>query len=215
MTSEKHLSANLSPLGAWAFSIGVSIGWGSLVVTSNTYLAEAGPLGSVVGMLLGALVMLLMSRNYAYMIGQCPEAGGTYAYARDVFGYDHGFLCAWFLALTYLAMFWANATALPLFSRYFLGAVFEFGRMYTLFGYDVYLGEVLLTLAAILLVTALCIRWRKVAMYAMMAMVLFFVAGIVFCFVVTLGGHKGSFEPYFVPDSHALSQVLNIAVISP
>lgn len=39
MQSERKLSRNLSPLAAWAFSIGTSIGWGSLVVTSNTYLA--------------------------------------------------------------------------------------------------------------------------------------------------------------------------------
>ena len=46
MQAERRLSRNLTPLGAWAFSIGTSIGWGSLVVTSNTYLAQAGPLAA-------------------------------------------------------------------------------------------------------------------------------------------------------------------------
>ena len=53
MQADRKLTRNLSPLGAWAFSIGTSIGWGSLVVTSNTYLAQAGPLGSTIGMIIG------------------------------------------------------------------------------------------------------------------------------------------------------------------
>ena len=61
--------------------------------------------------------------------------------SQEQFGYDHGFLTAWFLTMTYLAVFWANATSLPLFARYFLGNIFRFGRLYTLFGYEVYLGE--------------------------------------------------------------------------
>ncbi|MBQ7699931.1 MAG: hypothetical protein IJT49_06275 [Clostridia bacterium] len=36
-----------------AFSIGTSIGWGSLVVTCNTYLAKAGVLGTLLGLVVG------------------------------------------------------------------------------------------------------------------------------------------------------------------
>ncbi|MBR1607157.1 MAG: hypothetical protein IJ664_05550 [Clostridia bacterium] len=37
-------------------------------MTNNTYLAQAGILGSALGLLLGAAAMLLISRNYAYMM---------------------------------------------------------------------------------------------------------------------------------------------------
>ena len=63
------LIKNVSPLGAWALSLGTSIGWGSLVVTSKTYLLQAGPLGSVIGMIIGGLIMIVISRNYHYLIG--------------------------------------------------------------------------------------------------------------------------------------------------
>ncbi len=62
----RQLRQDISPAGAWAFAIGTSIGWGSLVVTSNTYLSQAGIMGSVIGLLLGAAAMLLISRNYFY-----------------------------------------------------------------------------------------------------------------------------------------------------
>ena len=101
----------ISPAGAWAFSLGTSIGWGSLVITCNTYLVQAGPMGSVLGMIAGALIMLLMARNYHYLMNCFPDAGGIYTYTKNVFGYDHGFLTAWFLALIYLGV--VNAVMSP------------------------------------------------------------------------------------------------------
>ena len=112
-------------------------------------------MGSMLGMIIGGLIMIIISRNYHYMMNCYPDAGGSYAFARDTFGYDYGFLTAWFLMLTYLAMLWANATALPLFARYFIGDIFRVGRMYSLFGYEVYLGEALLSVAAVVLIVCL------------------------------------------------------------
>ena len=211
----KRLMPHISRTGAWSLSIGVSIGWGSLVITSSTYLSEAGPAGSVLGMIAGMLIMLVISKNYHYMMNCCPDAGGSYAFARDTFGHDHGFLVSWFLTLTYLAVLWANATALPLFARYFIGDMFEFGRMYSFFGYDVYLGEALLTVAAILLTAVLCSCSRKASMKIMIGMAMCFTAGIMVCSIAAILGHDRSFSPAFTPDSGAVSQILHIAAISP
>ena len=212
------LSPYLSPLGAWAFALGASIGWGSLVVTSNSYLLQAGPLGSIFGLLIGAVVMLVIGRNYHYLVNCFPDAGGAYTYSKVAFGHDYGFLTAWFLALTYLAMFWANITSLPLFARFFMNGLFEVGFHYTVFGYDVYLGEALLSIAAILLTALVCTRFKKAIMYFMIACVAIICIGITVCFASAATGHAGSFspiEPGFLPDSSALSQVILIACISP
>ncbi len=138
------LSTYLTPLGACAFAIGASIGWGSLVVTSGTYLGQAGPLGSVLGMLVGLAIMLVIAGCYHFLIQNHPGSGGVYSYARDVFGFDQGVVVAWFLVLVYIAIFWANATSLPLFARFFMGNLFQFGFHYQVFGYEVYLGEIAL-----------------------------------------------------------------------
>ena len=64
-TSAGALRSGLTPLGIWAFSIGTSIGWGSFIVTCNTYLQKSGVLGTVFGLLLGmtgaCAVLLLIS----------------------------------------------------------------------------------------------------------------------------------------------------------
>ncbi len=221
MSDDKHqigLQPHLSPMAAWALSVGTAVGWGSLVVTSNTYLNSAGPLGTIIGLVAGAVLMLLMCRNFFFMASHYPRAGGIYTYTKEVFGYDRAFLVFWFLSLAYFSMFWANATSLPLFARFFIGDVLKFGHLFDLFGYGVYAGEVLLTITAVIVITFLGTRFRCLAMYAMPAMVWIFTGGITFCFGAALLGYDGSLSsmsPGFVPDSSALSQAMHIAFISP
>ena len=212
------LTPYVSPAGAWALALGTSIGWGSLVVTSNTYLIQAGPLGSVLGMVAGMVIMLIIARNYHYMVECYPSAGVVYTYTKEIFGPDRGFLSSWFLFLTYAAMLWANATSLPLFARYFFGDMFRFGYMYTLFGYEVYLGEALLTIAAILVIALLCIHSKRITMTIMVVMAVVLSVGIILCFLgaaAGLGGTGFTMEPMLLPERSALNQVVLIACISP
>ena len=212
------LSRYLTPKSVWALAVGTSVGWGSLVVTGNTYLAKAGPLGSALGIIIGGLIMLLICNNYSYMATRYPDAGGIYSYAKNVFGYDRAFLVVWFTTMVYISMFWANATSIPLFARYFFGDTFRFGFLYTIFGYDVYFGEVLLTVAAIILITMLCIKSKTATAHIMTAMVAVFVVGISICFGVAIfknAGFGATFSPAFVPDNLPFSQVLHIVFISP
>ena len=57
----------LSTLGAWALAFGCSVGWGAFVMPGTTFLPVAGPVGSAVGLALGALVMFIIARNYHYL----------------------------------------------------------------------------------------------------------------------------------------------------
>ncbi len=216
---EEGLVPYLSPLGAWALAVGSAIGWGSFVFTSNLYLSEAGPLGSVLGMLVGMVIMLFISRNYHYLINHYPSEGGVYAFVKKIFGYDRAFLSFWYVGLAYLAMMWANATSLPLFARNFFGDTFRVGYLYTIFNYEVYLGEVLLTMTAILLTGLLCMKRERHAVRLLKIMALVFTAGITFCFVAALLNRDAvafSFEPLFIPgEKTPASQVLGIALIAP
>ena len=112
------LRAGFTPLGMWAFSIGTSIGWGSFIVTCNTYLQKSGVLGTVFGLLLGMAVIFIITWNLQYMIRMAPSAGGIYTFQKRVGGNDLGFIAFWFVLLTYLAILWANMTSLPLFARF-------------------------------------------------------------------------------------------------
>ena len=212
------LQPYLSPLTVWALSVGSAIGWGSLVVTSKEYLSQAGPLGSVLGLLVGLVMMLMVSSHYHYLANRYSGTGGLYNYVKCIFGYDLAFLVAWFMFLVYIAIFWANATSIPLFARYFLQGVFKVGYLYTIFGYEVYFGETMVTILVISLVALLCIKSKLATARLMKILVILFTIGITFCFVAGMIGHGGSgttMAPAFFPDKSAVRQVMRIAFISP
>ena len=93
--------------------------------------------------------------------------------------------------------------------------MFRFGRLYTIFGYEVYVGNALFSIAAILLVALLCTQQKRAVAVAMIAMAVLFSVGIVVCFIGAMLGSRGGFEPGFVPEGSAFGQVIRIACISP
>ena len=216
--SAVKLQPYLSPLAVWALSVGSAIGWGSLVVTSKNYLSQAGPLGSILGLLIGLVMMLMVASHYHFLANRYPGTGGLYNYVKYIFGYDRAFLVAWFMFLVYISIFWANATSIPLFARYFLRKAFSFGYLYSIFGYEVYLGEALVTLAVIALVGILCMKSKKATARCMEILALVFTVGITVCFIAAMLGHRSTgmtMEPTFLPDTSAFRQVIRIAFISP
>ena len=212
---EKKLQPYLTPLGAWALAFGCSVGWGAFVMPGTTFLPMAGPIGTAVGIGIGALVMLILGANYHYLMNRYPGCGGVYTYTKRCFGYDHGFVSAWFLILTYVAIIWANATALPLIVRTLFGSAFQFGFHYVIAGYHVYLGEILLSDAALLLAALLCLR-RKTAERSQIVMSVLLFAGIVICFAAAVGkGTAAAFTPAYAPAHSAFGGVFTIFALAP
>ena len=149
---DKLKKKKVSALGALGLSIGTAIGWGSFVVTGSSFLSKAGPLGSIIGIIIGMLIMLVLAYNYHYMMNKYPDSnGGIYTFAKNTLGGDHAFLVSWFLIITYAAILWANVSSISLFARYIFGNTFQFGFHYSIGGYDIWLGEILLSLSIFLL----------------------------------------------------------------
>ena len=212
------LKPQFNEISIWAYSIGTSIGWGSLVVTCNTYLTQAGIMGTVLGLVLGMFITFIIALNLQYLICRSPDAGGIYTFAKNACGYDFGFLAAWFLILTYMSVLWANITSFPLFARYFLGDIFRFGFHYKIFGYEVYFGEALLSITAICLVGLLCSKCRKATNMVMTISAFAFVIGFTICTIWALINHSRgtfSYEPMFLSGNKAIVQIARIAIISP
>ena len=215
-TLEKGNRRYLSSLGAWALAFGCSVGWGAFVMPGTTFLPIAGPLGTAIGIALGALVMLIIAKNYHYLINVYPDGGGAYTYTKKSFGYDHGFLSAWFLVLTYIAIIWANATALPLIARALLGNTFQFGFHYQIAGFDVYLGELLLVVASLAAGALVCLN-KKLSAKTQIIMALLLFSGVVVCFIAAAAknGVSGITDPAFSPDHTGLSGTFTIFALAP
>ena len=224
MADKKHsepgagLARDLSPLGVWALAFGCAVGWGAFVMPGTVFLPLAGPLGTALGIFFGAVLMLIIGVNYHYMMNRYPDAGGTFSYAKHVFGYDHGFLSAWFLFLVYIAIAWANATALPLVFRNLMGGVFQFGFHYTVAGYDVYLGEILLTLGALEIFGLACIRGGKFAIRIQIVMAYILLGGILISGATIFTNPATSISqmaPAFAPKGSRVGQIFAIVALAP
>ena len=212
------LRPSFTPLGMWAFSIGTGIGWGSFIVTCNTYLQKSGVLGTFLGLLIGMAVILVITGNLQYMIQSAPDAGGIYTFEKRLGGNDFGFLALWFVMLTYLAVLWANITSVPLFARFFLGDTFRFGFHYTVFGYDIWLGEALLSIGAMLLVGLLCTHSSRIPNRIMIVSSLAFSIGFTACAILAFVRHGNtsfSYSPLYIEGSAPFAQIVRIAAISP
>lgn len=155
---------SISVFGAFALSIGTAIGWGSFVVTGSSFLCKAGPMGSIIGLLIGFLIMIVVAVNYSYMINKYPNNnGGIFCYAKNTLGGDHAFLVSWFLVITYFAILCANLSSISLFARYIFGDIFQFGFHYNIGGYDVWFGEILLPLFFIVVFGGICLLKKSIS----------------------------------------------------
>lgn len=217
MTEEKALSPYISAIGAFALALGTLLGYGSLVSTSNYYLLQAGSVGTMLGLCIGMVVMLIIAKNYDFLMTRFPDCGGAYSFSKKTYGYDHAFITGWFLVSTYLAVLWFNVTSIPLFANNFFGNVFQFGFKYSIFGGDVFLCEALVSSLTLILICWILTKNKKHSMTFMTIMVGTFLALIIGCFIIILKKLGGihSFNPAFVPNVNQILQVAHITAISP
>ena len=215
----QHLKRKLTVLNAWALAFGGVIGWGSFVMPGTTFLKKAGTLGTMIAMEAGAFIMLIISYGDAYMINKYPISGGEFVYAERSFGRVHGFICAWFLGLCYINIIPMNATALCLVFRATLGNVLQFGFHYTVAGYDVYLGELLLGIAALIVFAFIASREIHIAGIVQTVMVIILLAGVLlvgFAAILSPDSDSANLKPLFYPDNRSvLSQIISIVVVAP
>jgi len=114
MDNRNVLSKSLSPINVWSLALGSIIGWRAFVMPGNLFLKTAGPLGTAIGMMIGAFIMIIIALSYGYLVQKFPVAGGEFVFAFKGFGRTHAFICAWFLGLSYLSIVPLNATVLGL-----------------------------------------------------------------------------------------------------
>lgn len=206
------------PIAAWALSIGCTVGWGSFVMPTSSYLPNAGPAGTTIAFLFGMLAMLVIAYNYGFMAQRCSADGGVYAYAREVFGPNHAFICSWCLVLAYCSAIVANSTALALVVRSAFGAILRFGPHYVVAGYAVYFGEALSGVLAMVATAYLCIRSSRATGIVETALAIGLAAGIGGVFLLFVSSPYASFqafEPAFSPSVSPLVGTLTVVAAVP
>ena len=152
-SGNQELQRQLSPMHVWAIAFGCVIGWGSFINPGKKFLPNSGVAGTAIAMVLGALVMIIIAFSYAYMVPKYPKAGGEFTFTKMCFGKNMAFLCGWFLVVAYLTNVPMNSPAIGLIVDGLDGTadILKFGFHYTIAGFDIYMGEMMLAMAILLL----------------------------------------------------------------
>ena len=137
----------------WAIAFGCVIGWGSFINPGKKFLSTSGVAGTAIAMILGALVMIIIAFSYAYMVPKYPKAGGEFTFTKMCFGKNMAFICGWFLVVAYLTNVPMNSTAIGLIVDGLDGGadILKFGFHYSIAGFDIYMGEMMLAMGILIL----------------------------------------------------------------
>lgn len=215
--NEVRLQKKLSPVNVWSLSLGCIVGGSAFVMPANTFLVKAGPLGTAIAMSVAALIMIVIAFNYHFMINRYPIAGGEFTYTNVAFGGKQAFICSWFLGLSYLSLVALNATALAFVLRNLI-TYFEFGFHYVVAGYDIYFGEILLAVFALVFFGILSIRGVQFTGVFQTILVFSLVGGVFVVLgasVVDPSVKAANILPLFNPEVKPLAGILGVVAVAP
>lgn len=182
----KILDKYLSRLDVWSMALGIMVGWGAFVMPGTTFIPVAGPLGTLLAMAAGTLIMLLIGRNFTYLMERSPMTGGVYSYTKEAFGRDHAFISSWFLCLSYLTIVFLNGTALFVVARITMAPLVKNSWSYSVAGHDIYIAEVAASVLAFAGIGFLLVKAKKFIqkLFTVLAVVMF--AGVLVIAVVCI-----------------------------
>ncbi len=182
----QELQKTLNPANIWAVALGSIIGWGCFIQSPNWMVKAGGPLPLVVGFVLGAVFMCIIGMSYAYMIAKFPVSGGEFAYAFVGFGPTASFVCGWMLLIGYVGIVVLNATAVPVLFSVVAPGLLQFGHLWTIAGWPVYLGEALVSIVIAWIFGFIAIRGAKSAGNTQLFMCILLCSAVVLILVGTV-----------------------------
>lgn len=201
----------------FAIVLGSIIGWGSFMLPGNKFLIESGIINTAIGLFTGALFIIIIESSYRVMLENLRDEGGEFTYTYDQLGEKHGFIVGWALSLAYLTMVPFNGTAFALVIKKIFGNVLEFGYLYNVGGYKVFLGEVIVSSLIVLLFAYINIKGIKETSKTQNIIVFTLVVSVFSVFIAMFStvDKTNVMNNYILNYKFDLGQVLRVLAITP
>ncbi|REI02005.1 amino acid permease [Staphylococcus felis] len=211
------LQQNLSEKFVWAIAYGSCIGWGSFILPGD-WIQASGPIAASIGIFIGALLMIIIAVSYGALVERFPVSGGGFAFSFLGFGRYVSFFSSWFLTFGYICVVALNATAFSLLIKFLIPDFIEFGKLYTIAGWDVYITEILIASFLLLIFMFIAIKGASVSgtlqYYFCIAMVIV----VVLMFIGSFFGTNFDLEnlkPYNGPQYGWFQAIIMIVAVAP
>ena len=168
----------------FAIVVGAIIGMGSFMLPGAKFLDQAGVINTTIGLFIGTMTIVVIERSYRFMMSQNINEGGEFSYTKMFLGKKHSFVVGWYLFLAYLSLIPLNALAMPIVVNYIFPDILNFGYLYTIANDPVFLGEILVSTAVILIFMAINLVGVKNTGKVQRVIIYFLLISI---FIITIG----------------------------
>lgn len=197
-------------------AFGAMIGWG-WVVSSGRWIQNAGVMGTVIGFIIGGIMIYFVGMTYAELTPAIPNVGGEHVFSYKAFGPTGSFICTWALILSYIGVVCFEAVSLPTIIQYIFPS-FAQGYLYSVAGSDVYLTGVLI--AGLFTVGIIVINILGIKAASVFQTILTVTIAAVGIFLVAMSAVNGSGDnlegQVIVGEGFAsVKNIVSVAVVAP
>lgn len=155
------LKKNLNTLDVLSVAFGAMIGWG-WVVSSGQWITSGGVLGTVIGFLIGGLMIYFVGLAYAELTTAMPKSGGVQNFCYAAFGPVGAFVSTWALILSYVGVVCFEAVSFPTIIQYIFPGFLK-GYLYTVKGFDIYASWLVVAIITAAIIVYINIKGTKKA----------------------------------------------------
>ena len=142
-------------------AFGAMIGWG-WVVSSGQWIISGGVLGTVLGFIIGGIMIYFVGLCYAELTTAMPKCGGEHVFSYKAFGSIGAYICTWSIILSYIGVVCYEAVSFPTILQYVFPKIAR-GYLYSVGGFDIYFTWLLIAIGMALLILLLNIIGMKKA----------------------------------------------------
>jgi APA family basic amino acid/polyamine antiporter len=190
------LARKLSLWNYFALGFGTMIGTG-WVILMDDWLGRGGPLGAMIGFLMGGILLLPIGYVYGQWVRRLPDAAGEAAYTAQVFPPFVSYLTGWMMLLAYFIVCPWEAVALGKLTAYIFPQL-DTVELYRVAGQPVFLPRLLVGIGLTVFLSYLNYRGiRASAVFQNWATSSVLVVFLLLVLISAHGGSPANFRPLF------------------
>ncbi len=197
-------------------AFGAMIGWG-WVVSSGRWIQNAGVIGTVIGFVIGGIMIYFVGMTYAELTPAMPKVGGEHVFSYKAFGATGSFICTWALILSYIGVVCFEAVSLPTIIQYIFPS-FNQVYLYSVAGSDVYLtGVILASLCTIGIIIINIMGIKAASIFQTILTVTIAAVGVVLVVASIINGEPSNLEGQVIIGEGlgSIKNIFSVAVVAP
>ena len=197
-------------------AFGAMIGWG-WVVSSGRWIQNAGTIGTVIGFIIGGIMIYFVGMTYAELTPAMPKVGGEHVFSYKAFGPTGSFICTWALILSYIGVVCFEAVSLPTIIQYIFPS-FAQVYLYSVAGSDVYLTGVLIaSLFTIAIIIINILGIKAASIFQTILTVTIAAVGVILVVASAINGDAANLEGQVIIGEGfgSMKNIMSVAVVAP